>query len=291
MSARLAALGLAGSLAVASAAAAQPPANLVLDVRVFEARSASPSFSLLENLSFFVDTDGTGVSEMQWLGTIAGQVPDSFIGALASETLEVTDGRAGFDYELRSRGLELQVDLSGFLAKGTFEAPLTGAFTRGDTALQEIDRDLELRLGQTYVFSGRNLELAPSEYLSHFREYDDTDARARLYEYLRSYAFFIVVAVTPRLADDIEGPPEPVEVSLPSSAQLPEIESPAGVALVGTVVLDFDVDGDGVPGPPIVRRSTVPELTPRVLVELPDWRFPEAAGKRARLTLKLRARP
>jgi hypothetical protein len=291
----LAVLAGASLLASAFAAAASPPADvppeLVIDVRLFEARSSSPSFALFQNLSFFVDTDGTGVSETQWLGTVAGQVPESFVTVLASETLAVNDGRASFRHALRSRGVELDLDLSQFLPRGTFPARLTGAFTRGETDLRTLERELELRVGQTYLFSGRNLELAPSDYLSHFREYEDSDHRARLYEYLRSYVVFLLVAVTPRMARAPGGPPEPVEVSLPTDVELPELESPAGVELTGTLVLEFDVDDAGAPVSPVVRRSTIPEVTLRVLLELPQWRFPEATGKRALLTLKLHAKP
>jgi hypothetical protein len=288
---RVAAAASLWLLAASGSATAQgeSPGELVLDVRIFEARSSSPSFALFQNLSFFIDTDGTDVSEVQWLGTIARQVPEAFVAVLAHETLPVSGGRARFGYELRSRGVELDFDLSDLLTKGTFPARLRGAFTEGENERASFERELELRVGQTFVFSGADLELAPSDYLSHFREYRDGGGRARLYEYLRNDVFFLLVAVTPRMAS---GAPKPVvDVALPKGVELPELESRVGVELVGTLVLEFDVDGAGAPVSPVVRRSTVPELTPRMLLELADWRFPEAAGRRARLTLKLRAKP
>jgi hypothetical protein len=67
--ARLLALALAGS----PAAGADIPSNLVVDVRLYEARSPSPDFRVMEKL-FFVDTDGTE-SASPVLATIARQVP------------------------------------------------------------------------------------------------------------------------------------------------------------------------------------------------------------------------
>ena len=41
------------------------PGDLVIDIRVFEARSRTPDFKAMEELAFFINTDGQGVSENQ----------------------------------------------------------------------------------------------------------------------------------------------------------------------------------------------------------------------------------
>jgi hypothetical protein len=38
-------------------------------------------------------------------------------------------------------------------------------------------------------------------------------------------------------------------------------------------------------------RSSIPEVNSRILGEADSFRFPDAAGKKARLTLSLRAEP
>ncbi len=110
-----------------SAAEADIPGNLVVDVRLYEARSASPDFRVMENLSFFVDTEGKGVSESQWLATIARQVPEAFLATLAKETLHVDGTTARFVLSKRSRSLELSFDLNEFLDRGTFAAKAADA--------------------------------------------------------------------------------------------------------------------------------------------------------------------
>ena len=194
---RLLALALTGAPA---AAGADIPGNLVVDVRIYEARSARPDFRVMENLSFFVDTDGTGVSESQWLATIARQVPEAFLAILANETVEVEGSIARFVLPKRTRRLELSFDLKDFLERGTFAATAAARLARGEETVRAFDRKVELRLGQTYVFGSRDLELSASEYVSHFRDFESSDERGKLYESLRAYSFFLVVAVTPRMA-------------------------------------------------------------------------------------------
>jgi len=284
----------AGLLALALTGTPAPPAgvdipgNLVVDVRVYEARSASPDFGVMEKLSFFVDTDGTGVSESQWLATIARQVPEAFLAALAHETVDVDGSIARFVVPKRTRSLELSFDLKEFLERGTFAAKAAARLARGEETVRAFDKEVELRVGQTYVFGSRDFELSASEYLSHFRDFESSDERGTLYEALRAYSFFLVVAVTPRIAE--EPASEPVSVSLGSNV-IPPLESPLGIPLVGEIVLELGIDSGGAPTDVRIVRSSLPEMNSRILGESGSFRFPEAAGKKARLLLSLRANP
>jgi hypothetical protein len=278
-------LGLLG--APGAIAGLDIPANLVVDVRLYEARSESPDFRLMRDLSFFVDTDGTGVSEAQWLATIGRQIPEAFLATLASETVGVEGSIARFVLPKRTRALELAFDLKNFLERGTFAAKAEGRLTRGEETARAFDREVELRCSQTYVF---DVELSPSEYLSHFRDFERGDEREKLYESLRLYSFFLVVAVTPRLATESAPESEPVSVSLPKS-EIPRLESPLGIPLEGEFVLDLTLDHSGAPRDVRIVRSSLPEVNTRVLGASASFRIPEAAGKKVRLSLKLRAEP
>jgi len=278
------------ALTAAPAAGGDIPGNLVLDVRIYEARSASPDFRAMEKLSFFVDTDGTGVSESQWLATIARQVPEAFLATLANETVEVDGSIARFILPKRTRSLELSFDLKDFLERGTFAATAAARLARGEETVRAFDRGVELRVGETYVFGSRDLELSASEYVSHFRDFESSDERGKLYESLRAYSFFLVVAVTPRMAEEPAPGSEPISVSVDPSV-IPPLESPLGIPLVGEIVLDLDIDSKGAPTNARILRSSIPEVNSRVLGESASFRFPEAAGKKARLTLSLRAEP
>lgn len=278
------------ALTGAPAAGADIPGNLVLDVRIYEARSASPDFRVMEKLSFFVDTDGTGVSESQWLATIARQVPEAFLATLANETVDVDGSIARFILPKRTRSLELSFDLKDFLERGTFAATAAARLARGEETVRAFDRGVELRVGETYVFGSRDLELSASEYVSHFRDFESSDERGKLYESLRAYSFFLVVAVTPRMAEEPAPGSEPISVSVDPSV-IPPLESPLGIPLVGEIVLDLDIDSKGAPTNARIVRSSIPEVNSRVMGESASFRFPEAAGKKARLTLSLRAEP
>jgi hypothetical protein len=83
---------------------------------------------------------------------------------------------------------------------------------------------------------------------------------------------------------------EPVSVSVDPSV-IPPLESPLGIPLVGEIVLDLDIDSKGAPTNARIVRSSIPEVNSRVMGESASFRFPEAAGKKARLTLSLRAEP
>ncbi len=274
---------------VASPSFGQVPDNLVLDVRLFEARSTEPDFQAMESLRFFISTDGEGISHEQWLGTLAIQMPDSFLAALSSRTVPVEDGKARWTLQNRSRRFEAEFDFSKYIDDGVFASAMKGELKRGDSVLETVSDDIELALGQTFVFSNRDLEVSISNYVSHFRDYEDRDHRAELFDWLRAYNIFLVIAVTPRLVEEA-GLAEPMVVELPSDAQLPEIESPQGVVLQGAVTIEFEVDGDGAPLNPQIVRSSVPELNPRLLLAVADWRFPAATGRRAQLMLDVATR-
>jgi hypothetical protein len=285
---RLLALALAGVPGAASGA--DIPGNLVVDVRIYEARSTSPDFRVMENLSFFVETDGTGVSESQWLATIARQVPEAFLATLASETVDVEGSIARFVLQKRTRALELTFDLKDFLDRGTFAATSAARLARGDETVRAFDREIELRVGHTYVFASRDFELSASEYLSHFRDFENAEERGELYESLRGYTFFLVVAVTPHLAEEPAPGSEPVAVPVGANV-IPPLESPLGIPLIGEIVLAFDIDSTGAPTDAWIVRSSIPEVNSRVLGETSSFRFPDAAGRKALLTLSLRAEP
>lgn len=281
---------LALALTGAPAASADVPPNVVVDVRIYEARSASPNFPVMEKLSFFVATDGTGVSDTQWLATIARQVPDAFLATLAVETVRLEGAIARFVLPKRTRSLELSFDMKDFLERGTFNSRVAGRLTRGEETARAFERGVELRLGQTYVFASRDLEVSASEYLSHFRDFESSDERGKLYESLRDYTFFLVVAVTPRLTSETEPTGEPASVSL-APPSIPRLESPLGVPLTGEILMELALDDSGAPSDARILRSSIPEVNSRILGETASFRFPEAAGKKARLTLSLRAEP
>ena len=285
---RLLALALTGT--PAAAAGADIPGNLVVDVRLYEARSTTPDFRVMENLSFFVDTDGTEVSESQWLATIARQVPEAFLATLANDTVDVDGSIARFVLSKRTRSLELSFDLKDFLERGTFNARAAARLARGEETVRAFDREVELRVGQTHVFGSRDLELSASEYLSHFRDFESSEERGELYESLRAYSFFLVVAVTPRIAEEPAPGSEPVSVSVGPNV-IPPLESPLGIPLVGEIVLELDIDSSGAGTNVRIVRSSIPEMNSRILGESASFRFPEAAGKKGRLTLSLRAEP
>jgi hypothetical protein len=287
--ARVSILLLALAAADAARASDAVPENLVVDLRLFEARSSRPDFQAMENLSFFVDTDGEGVSEPQWLATIARKIPDSFLTTLARETVGADGAGARVEIERRSRSFGVAVGLENFLGQGMFESTARVDFFRSGEVLRGFERPIELRLGQTYVWSSPELELSAGEYLSHFRDFDDADHRSALYQSLRDYTIFLVLALTPRLASAADEA-EVLDVELGEN-ELPELESPFGVPIRGEMLLELRIDGTGVPDRVLVLRSSIPEVNPRVLGAASSFRFPDAAGRTVRLRLDLNAEP
>lgn len=283
----LVALALVGH----ASAADEIPGDVVADIHVFEARSSAPDFKAMEELAFFINTDGRGVSETQWLATIARQATDSFLATLAAETLTLETPSAELTIQKRSRRLTLSVDLSEFLAEGVFHADVVGTLARRDEAQRTFEQTIELRAGQTYVWSGRGLELSASEYLSHFRDYSDGDHRRELYDKLRNYTTFLIVALSLRRTESAPESGEVVTLSLTDEMAIPEFESPLGIEIVGTIELELVIDASGAPTDAKVVRSSIPEVNSRVLGEAEGWRFPEAGGKTGRLVLELTALP
>lgn len=286
------AFGLAlvlGAVAAPIAGAEDLPKNLVVDLRLFEARSRSPDFKTLESLAFFIETEGADVTDRQWLATIARKVPDSYLATLMMATVRVENDAAHLKLDKRSRSFETHVDLSEYLERGTFTATVSGELKRRDEPQRSFEKTIELRAGSTFVVSGAGFELSASEYLSHFRDYSDADHRRDVYDRLRDYGVFLILAVTPRIEEE---PAEaPVALSLPPDVEIPLLESPLDVRLVGTVEIEIDVDNGGVPERIRIVRSSLPEVNPRLLGEAPNWRFPDAAGKTGRLVLELTAEP
>ena len=267
------------------------PNDLVVDVRLFEARSRTPDFQAMEELGFFINTDGQDVSERQWLATIAGKVTGSFLATLAFETLTVNTSTAELELRKRSRKLTLSLDLSEFAAEGTFNASVDGELMRRDESQRSFKQTIELRVGQTYVWSSRGLEMSASEYLSHFRDYSDRDHRGDLYDKLRDFTTFLIVALSPRPAGGSPESADTVTLNLPDDVNIPDFDSPLGVELVGTIELELDINDTGTPTDVKIVRSSIPEVNSRILGEAEAWRFPDASGKRGRLILELNASP
>jgi hypothetical protein len=184
----------------------------------------------------------------------------------------------------------MSFDLKDFIERGTFNAMAATRLIRGEEAVRQFERKVELRVGQTYVFGSRELELSASEYVSHIRDFEDTEDRGKLYESLRPFSFFLVVAVTPRILDENVPASASVAVSIDPS-RIPKLESPLAIPLVGEIVLELALDANGAPTDVKVLRSSLPEVNARVLGEAMSFRFPEAAGKKARLTLPLHVKP
>jgi hypothetical protein len=285
----LALLALLAAAATADSADSKVPENLVLDLRLYEARSSQPDYDAMEGLHFFIDTDGRGVTEQQWLATILRKTPDAVLATLASETLPAGGGSARFSLSKRTRSFDVRVDLKEFSEKEAFTAKAEISLLTGDERLRSFGSEIQLRLGQTYVWGSRDLEFSASDYLSHFRDFESTEDRGELYQSLRRYTFFLVLAATPRIAE--AAAEEPVVVDRNDSVSLGSLESPLGVRVDGKVEVELTLDGEGAPTEARVVRSSVPELNALVLGAAPSWRFPEAAGKKARLTLDLHARP
>lgn len=288
------ALTLAVVAFVASAQEPPPaaPPNLVLDLRLFEARLANPDLSAMESLSFFVATDGRKVGANQWLSTLGTKVPEAFLAALAFESLALEQGRAKAQWKNGARSFDTEIQLERFEAGGRGKAQVVVRLTRGEKTLREFTRTVGLQDGKTTVWSGPDLKIHPSEYISHFREFENQERRGELYSRLNRYTIFLLMTLTPRRLTEEEAALPLVEIPPPADARLPDLESPLAIPLQGTVVVGFEVDPGGSPVSPQILRSTVPEANPRVVAEASRWSFPELAGsrRRARVTFKVAIR-
>jgi len=63
------------------------PPNLVIDLRLFESRTEYPDDEAMDELRFFIQSDGRSVTADQWLSTVAKKVPDTFLAALGYDTV------------------------------------------------------------------------------------------------------------------------------------------------------------------------------------------------------------
>ncbi len=251
------------------------------DVRIFEIRRVTSDFSPVEGLSFLVRTDGVGVRLSEWLATLARRVPDAYLAQLATLRFE---GGAGEHALLRGRrrvAVRVRQQETGPLA---VEVKLL----RDGQAEQEMRRDIEVPRGATVMLSGRDFELSPSRYLSWFRETGNLAEREALYERLRDRTIFLAVGVTLRTPGREAEPP--VRLDPPEAARLLALESPLIGAAEGTVRLALTLDEEGAPEHIEVRETTLPEVVPRVLGIVGDWRFPESASRAGTLDLRVRTR-
>jgi hypothetical protein len=285
--------GLAGAVLALAAAAEEPqpslPANLVLDLRLFEARITNPDLQAMENLSFYIATDGRQVSANQWLSTIGTKVPEAFLAGLGWDRLPLEQGRAEAEWKNGARSFDTEIQVKRFEPGKSGTAQVRVRRRRGEKTLAEFTRTVNLEDGKTLVWSSRDLQIHPSEYIYHFREYENQERRGELYSQLARSSIFLIMALTLRIPTAEEAALGPtVELAPPPDARLPELESPLGIPLQGTVVVGFELDASGNPQNPHVLRSTVPEANPRVLAEASGWSFPDQAGERRRVRVTLK---
>ncbi len=260
------------------------PDNLVVDLRVFEARSSNPDLSTLNQLSYFVNTDGRKATANQWLATLANKVSGAWLAQLAYETVPVEQGRARLRLPNGSRSFNLDIDFDSFHPSGLFKAQAAATLMREGEPIRRFEREVYFQLGRTSLWSGSDLELAVTDYISHFREYRDREGRGLLFEKLRAERIHLILAATPRLCRDEEtGQLSPKRLTLPPGRVIPELDNPYDVPMKGTVLVGFELDAEGKPVNPQIVRTTLPEANPHILRESLGWRFtvsPRAPGDR-----------
>jgi hypothetical protein len=255
------------------------PDNIVVDLRIFEARSGNPNYSAFEDLGFFINTDGRRVTENQWLATVAGKVPGSFVAALAAKTARVEAGFARFEWTNRSRSFHVDIDMSGYSSSDRFDSELAVAWMRQDETILRFTKLVTLQVGRTAALSARELEIKLADYLSTFRGYRDREHRGLLFEKLQTKAIHLILVATPRLlAEDERAQLSPENLSPPAGSSLPELDNPLGVPLNGTIVVGFEIASSGAPVNPQIVWSTIPEANSRILGEVADWHFPSPEG-------------
>lgn len=301
---RVAALALA-AVGAAGAAEALRAAPEEMVVRVFEVRRVSSDFSPLDGLDFALDTDGRGAPLSSWLATLARRIPDAYFAQLL--TLRPSLGAAAGTREavLRrgNRAVRVRVgraaDRPGEGERAEEERPAAGDFELelaleggGGNPGPTLRRAFALAPGRTAVFSGRDFEISPTDYLHWFREPRSLDERGRLYRRFRSRTIFLAVAVS-RPETAAAAAPEalpPLRLRPPEDPELRELESPLVGAAAGTLRLGVRLDSEGAPRDPEIIENTFPEVAPRVLGIVAGWRFPHAAGRQGRLHLRIESR-
>jgi hypothetical protein len=272
-------LCLTTSLASNTIAQTTPfPDNLVVDLRVFEARSSNPDLPTLNQLSYFVNTDGREATANQWLATLANKIDGAWLAQLAYETVPVAEGRARLRLPNGSRSFNIDIDFDSFNASGLFKAQATATLTRAGNTLRRFEREVDFQLGRTSLWSGSDLEIALTDYISHFREYRGREGRGLLFEQLRAERIHLILAATPRLCRDEEtGQLAPSRLTLPAGTEIPDLDNPYDVPMNGTVLVGFELDAEGAPVNPQIIRTTLPEANPHILRASLDWRFALAA--------------
>lgn len=272
-------LCLAASLTSSINAQTTPfPDNLVVDLRVFEARSSNPDLPTLNQLSYFVNTDGREATANQWLATLANKIGGAWLAQLAYETVPVEEGRARLRLPNASRSFNIDIDFDSFNASGLFKAQAITTLTRAGKPLRRFEREVDFQLGRTSLWSGSDLEIALTDYISHFREYQGRESRGLLFEQLRAERIHLILAATPRLCREEEtGQLTPRRLTLPAGTEIPDLDNPYDVPMNGTVLVGFELDAEGAPVNPQIVRTTLPEANPHILRESLDWRFTLAA--------------
>lgn len=278
---------LAGGAVQPQTSSAQTKTDrLILEVRVFEARMTNPDRQALDALGFSIETDGSDVTPRQWLATISRQLPDAFLAVLGTGTFDLSRGSAELSLPKRR-----QLWLARFehRAEEPERLSLAARWTSASGIAREMTRSLPAEEGKTFVSSARELELSTTEYISHFRDYEDVDERGRLFDHLRDYSIYLVVATS--LRRRAASPAARLSTSMPAEATLPELESPFGIQLRGEVELGFEVRTGGVPAQVRILRSSIPEVNPRMLGAVNEWRFPNLVGQQATLSVKVATAP
>lgn len=271
--------------------AAAEPAVPELVARVFEVRRVNSDFGPLVGLRFTVDTDGRRVPVSSWLATLARRIPDAYFAQLL--TLRPPPGQVAGEREATvrrgRRGVRVRLRPADADAEGA------GAFEVALTLFDRSGRERTIRRvaapeeGRTEVFTGRDFEVTPSDYLSWFREAGGPEERERLYRRLRARTIFLALALS-RPAPAARGGdrrPLPVRLRPPDEPRLLELDSPLVGAASGILRLSVRVDEEGAPRDPQILESTFPEVAPRALGIVSGWRFPQAAGREGRLDLRL----
>ena len=283
-------LGLALSASGVEAAAAEPAVPELI-ARVFEVRRVNSDFGPLVGLRFTVDTDGRRVPVSSWLATLARRIPDAYFAQLL--TLRPLPGPVAGEREATvrrgRRGVRVRVrpaDTERGAAEA-FEVALT--LFDGSGRERTIRRVAAPEEGRTEVFTGRDFEITPSDYLSWFREAGGPEERERLYRRLRARTIFLALALSRPAPAARGGDPRPLPVRLrpPDEPRLLELDSPLVGAASGILRLSVRVDEEGAPRHPQILESTFPEVAPRALGIVSGWRFPQAAGREGRLDLRL----
>lgn len=313
---RLAVCALAAATGGAAGAEETVPAGPGVVVRVFEVRRVSSDFSPLEGLEFALDSDGRGAPMSSWLATLARRIPDAYFAQLL--TLRPIGGGETEAREAvlrrESRAIRVRVGAGPPGAAGASSGRETGAGAQEGPSPGELTDELTLELallggggdpgprmrrsfalpaGRTAVFSGRDFEVSPTDYLHWFREPRSLEERGRLYRRFRSRTIFLAVAVSRPEAADTDPDPEalpPVRLRPPEDPRLRELESPLVGAAAGRLRLSVRLDAEGAPREPEILENTFPEVAPRVIGIVSGWRFPRAAGREGRLELHLESR-